>query len=131
MSFTPEEIDYMRTQPLARVASVDIEGQPDVVPVAFDFDGTYTNIGGFQPANTRRHQNVSAGNRYVALVIDDLVSTEPSAPRFLRIYGSAEVINGEQSHLRVTPTISWSWNLGGEPLQGGAASAPPQRTIHR
>ncbi|MBI3217843.1 MAG: PPOX class F420-dependent oxidoreductase [Mycobacterium sp.] len=131
MSFTPEEIDYMRTQPLARVASVDSEGQPDVVPVTFEFDGTYINIGGFEPAKTRRHQNVSAGNHRVALVIDDLASTEPWSPRYLRVYGTAEVINGEQPHLRVTPTISWSWNLGGESLRGGAASAPPKRTVHR
>lgn len=47
MTFTPEEIDYMRTQPLARVASVDSEGQPDVVPVTFEFDGTHINIGGY------------------------------------------------------------------------------------
>lgn len=131
MSFTPEEIDYMQTQPLARVASVDSEGQPDVVPVTFEFDGTYINIGGYRPGTTRRHQNVSAGNRHVALVIDDLVSTAPWSPRFLRIYGNAEVMDGEQPHLRVTPTISWSWNLSGEPLAGGAPTAPPKRTVHR
>ncbi|OPX05810.1 PPOX class F420-dependent oxidoreductase [Mycobacterium sp. AT1] len=130
MSFTPEEIDYMKTQPLARIATVDGEGQPDVVPVTFEFDGTHIHIGGFQPATTRRHQNVSAGNHHVALVIDDVVSTEPWSPRFLRIYGSAEVVNGEQPHLRVTPTTSWSWNLRGEPLNGETQLAPPKRTAH-
>lgn len=67
----------------------------------------------------------------MALVIDDLVSTEPWSPRFLRIYGSAEVINGKHPHLRVTPTVSWSWNLGGRPLDSGASAAPPKRTVHR
>ena len=36
MSFTDEELAYIRSQPLARVATVSSDGQPDVVPVGFD-----------------------------------------------------------------------------------------------
>ncbi|PZG13954.1 pyridoxamine 5'-phosphate oxidase family protein [Nonomuraea aridisoli] len=53
MTFTDEEIAYLRSQPLARLATLSPGGQPDVVPVAY-------------------------------------------AP--------------------VTPTVSWSWNLAGEPV---------------
>ncbi|TQF74852.1 PPOX class F420-dependent oxidoreductase [Rhodococcus spelaei] len=130
MSFTDEEIAYLRSQPLARIATTDPDGQPDVVPVGFEFDGTYINIGGIAPAKTRRHHNVLAGNDKIALVVDDLVSTQPWTPRYLRVYGTAEVVEGEQPYLRVTPDISWSWNLSGEPLDHNAMK-PPRRTVHR
>ncbi|MFI0433659.1 MAG: pyridoxamine 5'-phosphate oxidase family protein, partial [Candidatus Nanopelagicales bacterium] len=41
MAFTDEEIAYIRSQPLARVATAAPDGQPDVVPVTFEFDGFY------------------------------------------------------------------------------------------
>jgi pyridoxamine 5'-phosphate oxidase family protein len=84
MSFTEEEIAYLRSQPLGRLATVAPDGQPDVVPVGFEFDGTYFYVGGVDPANTRKIRNVRAGHSKVALVIDDLVSTDPWSPRFLR-----------------------------------------------
>jgi pyridoxamine 5'-phosphate oxidase family protein len=131
MSFAQEEIAFIKSQRLARIATVDDDGQPDVVPVGFEFDGTYFNIGGLQPANTRRHHNVSAGNLKVALVIDEVASAEPWSPRFLRIYGTAEVMSGEYPYLRVTPTISWSSNLSGEPLTANHGPIPVKRTVHR
>lgn len=39
MTFTTEELDYLRAQPLARFATRSVDGQPDVVPVSFEFDG--------------------------------------------------------------------------------------------
>ncbi|SON59981.1 hypothetical protein MSIMFI_01471 [Mycobacterium simulans] len=131
MSFTDEEIGFMRSQPLARIATVSADGQPDVVPVGFEFDGTYINVGGYQPARTRRHHNVLAGNAKVALVIDDLVSTQPWTPRFLRVYGTAEVVGGAQPYLCITPEISWSWNLSGQPFSHDETPTPPRRTVHR
>jgi pyridoxamine 5'-phosphate oxidase family protein len=40
MAFTDQEVAYLRSQPVARVATVSADGQPDVVPLAFEFDGT-------------------------------------------------------------------------------------------
>lgn len=131
MSFTDEEIAYLRSQSLARIATVSPDCQPDVVPVGFEFDETYINIGGFDPAKTRRHHNILSGNNKIALVIDDLVSTQPWTPRYLRVYGTAEVVEGTQTYLRITPEVSWSWNLGGQPLGQGGADTPPHRTVHR
>jgi PPOX class F420-dependent enzyme/OxyR family protein/deazaflavin-dependent oxidoreductase (nitroreductase family) len=65
MSFTDEEVAYIRSQRLARVATVAADGQPDVVPVGYEFDGTYFYIGGMDPANTRRARNIEAGNEKV------------------------------------------------------------------
>ncbi|MET8873185.1 PPOX class F420-dependent oxidoreductase [Nocardia sp. NPDC004604] len=129
MTFTDDEINFMRTQPLARIATVGPDGQPDVVPVGFTFDGTYIIIGGANPTTTRRHRNVLAGNDKIALVIDDLVSQQPWTPRFLRIYGTGQAVDTVQPHLQIRPEISWSWNLGGLPL-AQAGAIPPRRTVH-
>ena len=59
-SFTDDEIAFMNAQPLARIATVSDDGQPDVVPVGFEFDGTYINVGGYDPATTRRSPPVRA-----------------------------------------------------------------------
>lgn len=137
MSFTDDEIAYVRSQPLARIATVDADGQPDASPVGFEFDGTYFYVGGHgNVENTRKFRNVNSGNGRVALIIDDLVSTDPWTPRFLRVYGTAEAITrpgqfGPGSYLRITPRISWSMNLAAKPLGSGEpADFAPHRTVH-
>ncbi len=135
MSFTSEEIAYMGTQRLARLATVAPDGQPDVVPVGFEFDGTYVRVGGFDPVRTRKFRNVSAGNAKVAIVIDDLVSVRPWTPRYLRIYGTAELVE-RQSHsrtvavMKITPAISWSFNLAGRQFTQDHEIAV-HRTVHQ
>ncbi|HYR61400.1 MAG TPA: PPOX class F420-dependent oxidoreductase [Actinomycetota bacterium] len=133
-SFSQEETEYLRSQPLARLATVSQDGQPDVAPVGFEFDGTYFYVGGHHPSATRKFRNVGAGNDKVALVVDDLVSTNPWTPRSLRLYGTAELIErtgrfGPGQYMRITPTISWSSNLDGRPFEAGADFGP-RRTIH-
>lgn len=134
MAFSKEEIDYLRSQRLARIATVSAEAQPDVVPVGFEFDGTYVYVGGIDPARTRKFRNVQAGNTKVALVVDDLVSTNPWTPRYLRIYGSAELVEregqfGPAAYMRITPTISWSFNLDGLPFTHDREISV-RRTVH-
>lgn len=136
MSFTDEEIAYLRSQPVARVATVSADGQPDVVPLAFEFDGTHFWVGGVGPAvaGTRKFRNIRAGNRKVALVFDDIVSFEPFNARSVRVYGTAEEpverdgMVGPGIYMRITPTISWSWNMEGEPTSGAWYEA--RRTVH-
>ena len=92
MAFSDEEIAYLQSQPIARLATVNADGQPDVVPVAFELDGPYIWVGGVGPdvANTRKLRNIGAGRTKVSLVVDDLVSMEPFIARALRVYGAAE-----------------------------------------
>jgi pyridoxamine 5'-phosphate oxidase family protein len=136
MAFTEEEVAYLKSQPLARIATVGADDQPDVAPVGFEFDGTYFWVGGRAPERTRKFLNVRAGHTKVALVVDDLVSTGPWTPRFLRVYGTAELIEragqfGAGTYMRITPDISWSWNLDGRPFGGDAIQSGPRRTVHR
>jgi pyridoxamine 5'-phosphate oxidase family protein len=70
----------------------------------------------------------------VALVVDDLVSLEPFVARGIRVYGHAEQpfdrvgLVGPGTYLRITPTVSWSWNLTGEPA--GEDWYPSNKTVH-
>ena len=137
MSFTEQEIEYIRARSLARVATVGEDEQPDVVPVAIEYDGTFLWIGGNggQVLRTRKFRNVRNGHHRIALVVDDLVSLEPFIARGVRVYGYAEQpferdgLVGPGTYIRITPTVSWSWNLDGEPA--GGVWYPMKRTVHR
>jgi len=135
MAFTDEEIAYLRSQPLGRLATLGTGGQPDVVPVAVEFDGTFLWVGGGATVrDTRKFRNIAAGNDKVALVVDDLVSLEPLVARGVRVYGRAEQpfdrvgLVGPGTYLRITPTVSWSWNLAGVPA--GDEWYPSDKTVH-
>ncbi|WP_163508745.1 PPOX class F420-dependent oxidoreductase [Fodinicola acaciae] len=134
MSFTEEELAYLRSQPLGRLATVATDGQPDNAPVGFEVDGPYVYVGGMDPATTRKWKNIAAGNEKVCLVVDDLASTDPWAPRFVRIYGTADLVERQSRFpsadtIRITPTISWSWNLDGKPFSHDNTFGP-RRTVH-
>ncbi len=137
MAFSDDEIAYLRSQPIARLATVNADGQPDVVPVAFELDGSYIWVGGVGPdvARTRKLRNIAAGRSKVSLVFDDLVSMEPFIARALRVSGEAEPpvervgLVGPGLYSRITPTVSWSWNLAGEPA--GERWYDATRTVHK
>jgi pyridoxamine 5'-phosphate oxidase family protein len=125
MAFSEEEIGYMKSQRLARIATVAPDGQPDVSPVGFDFDGTHLFVGGGDPVRTRKFRNVRAGNPKIAIVIDDVPCTDPWSPRYLRVYGEAELVERDgRPYIRITPLLSWSCNLEGRPIG-------PDRRVNR
>lgn len=67
MSFTAEELAYLRSQPLGRIATVGADGQPDVVPVGFEYDGTYFYVGGWirgRPARCSTCRPGTTGSRW-------------------------------------------------------------------
>jgi pyridoxamine 5'-phosphate oxidase family protein len=137
VAFSDEEIAYLQSQPVARLATVNEDGQPDVVPVAFELDGSHIWVGGVGPgvARTRKLRNIGAGRTKVALVVDDLVSIEPFIARALRVYGDADPpvervgMVGPGLYSRIMPRVSWSWNLAGEPA--GEQWYPANRTVHK
>ncbi|WP_234807938.1 hypothetical protein [Mycolicibacillus trivialis] len=52
----------------------------------------------------------------------------------LRVYGTAEVIEGPgEPYLRITPKISWSWNVNGGtgPLSMDSHAAPDRARLTR
>ena len=131
--FTEKEIAYLKSQPLARLATVGLDGQPDVAPVGFEFEAQHIFIGGHNPDNTRKYRNLRAGNHKIALVIDDLESIQPWKPRGIRIYGLAELVEregrfGPGVYMQITPAVSWSWGIEEPTFQGGKFG--PHKTIH-
>ena len=131
--FTEKEVAYLKSQRLARIATVSPDSQPDVAPVAFEFDGNSFYIGGLNLAVTRKYKNIDSGNGKVALVVDDLESIDPWQPRGIRIYGSAEIVeregqSGSGIYLQITPGVSWSWSIEGPAFVDGRFA--PNRTTH-
>lgn len=120
--FNSDELAYLRSQPVARLATLNAGEQPDVVPVAFEVDETGFWVGGGATVvSTRKIRNIVAGRRRVALVIDDLVSLQPFVARGVRVYGTAGApeervgLVGPGTYVRITAEVSWSWNLDGRP----------------
>jgi len=96
-SFTPEEIAYLQSQRLGRLATVGPDGQPHVVPVGFRYNPELDtiNIGGHDFAKRKKYRDVQR-NPQVAFVVDDVLP--PWKPRMIEIRGTAEVLGsgGEQ-----------------------------------
>lgn len=132
--FSQQEHAYLQTQPLARLATVEPDGQPDADVAGFEFDGARFYIGGYDLEATRKYNNIAAGQRKVSLVIDDLKTSDPWAPRGIKIHGLAEIVQregrmGKGTYLVITPTISWSWGIEAPQFRPGKSFPVPRKTI--
>jgi pyridoxamine 5'-phosphate oxidase family protein len=90
---TSAQIDYLASQRLGRIATTGADGKPHVVPTSFRYNadlGTI-DIGGLHVATTKKYRDVQA-NPWAAIVVDDLVSTDPWTPRMLEVRGRAEAV---------------------------------------
>jgi pyridoxamine 5'-phosphate oxidase family protein len=134
--YSEPEIQYLKSQRLARIATATRQGKPDLSPVAFEFDGMHFYVGSHSQdifLSTRKYKNVRDGNKEVALVIDDLESIQPWKPRAMKINGTAEIVEhngmfGLGKYLQITPTVSWSWGIKGlQPKEGEFFV----KTVHR
>lgn len=97
-TFSDQVVDYLATQRLGRLATVDAHGAPQNNPVGFRYNaelGTI-DIGGRNMGATRKFRNVE-GNPRVAFVVDDLVSVQPWRVRCVEIRGRAEALRDQTS----------------------------------
>jgi pyridoxamine 5'-phosphate oxidase family protein len=124
MTFTQEELDYLATQRLGRLATVSPDGQVQNSPTSFFVDaGSGTiDIGGHDLGNSKKFRNIEAGST-VAFVVDELASMNPWTVRGVEIRGTAQALTGQEPPLagfsgeliRITPNKIISWGLGGPP----------------
>ncbi|MCU1655859.1 MAG: class F420-dependent oxidoreductase [Pseudonocardiales bacterium] len=96
----PAHIEYLASQQLGRLATAGADRKPHVVPTSFRYNpelGT-VDVGGHHVATTKKYRDVQA-NGWAAIVVDDLVSSDPWTPRMLEIRGRAEAIPTGGAHL--------------------------------
>jgi len=90
---TPAQIDYLTGQRLGRLATAGADHKPHVVPTSFRYNadlGTI-DVGGQHVHTTKKYRDVQQSG-WAAIVIDDLMSTNPWQPRMLEIRGRAQAL---------------------------------------
>lgn len=121
--FQPNEAAYIERLTLGRLATVDADGEPHVVPVTHRFNRELESIdiGGHDFSRSKTHQNVTATGR-VAYVVDDF--DEYLVPRGIEIRGSGELLrdggreldpNFDDAMLRIYPEHIAHWGLTSDP----------------
>ncbi|HAW10310.1 MAG: PPOX class F420-dependent oxidoreductase [Candidatus Dormibacteria bacterium] len=121
MVFTDVELEYLRTQRLGRLATLDPRATLQNSPVGFQVDENagVIEIWGRDMGNTRKFHNVEA-NGQVAFVVDDLASVTPWVVRGIEIRGSAEALRDQtppnaymsREVIRVHPRRVIAWGIG-------------------
>ncbi len=99
MLFTEQELEFLRSQRLCRLATVSPTGWPQVVPVMYKL----TDDGAFEfDADGVKLRNLTVEPRS-ALVVDG------SPKRGVSVQGRTEVIGHERA--RLTPVRKFSWGF--------------------
>jgi pyridoxamine 5'-phosphate oxidase family protein len=109
VKFSERESTFLKEQRLGRLATVSLSMQPHVVPVAFEFDGSYIFFGGWNLKNSLKFRNILQNDK-VAFVVDELVSVNPWKPRGIEIKGIAEILRGND-YVKIVPLKKSSWGM--------------------
>jgi pyridoxamine 5'-phosphate oxidase family protein len=120
--FTSKEIEYLQSQHLGRLATVNLDGKPQVTPVGFRYNPELDviEIGGHAVSQTQKFRNIQK-NPHVAFVIDDVLP--PWRPRGIEIRGTAQTFptggkaafghlyDADDALIRITPEKIIAWGL--------------------
>jgi pyridoxamine 5'-phosphate oxidase family protein len=125
--FTDNELAYLRSQRLGRLATVRPDGSPQIAPVGFHYNAELDviDIVGRFMSQSKKFRNV-LHNPHVSLVIDDVLP--PWQPRGVEIRGVAQalttggkaVLGARASYavddaiIRITPVQIIGWGLDQE-----------------
>jgi pyridoxamine 5'-phosphate oxidase family protein len=103
-TFTDAEIAYLNSQLIGRLATVDADGRPHVMPVGafYDPETEAIVIGGHELASSKKFRDAQQ-RPDVAFVVDDLAAIDPWTPRGVEIRGYAETLTegGEAAGRRI------------------------------
>jgi pyridoxamine 5'-phosphate oxidase family protein len=109
--FTDGELEFLRSQRLARLATASTAGQPDVSVVGFAVSGDTIVSGGIDLTKTVRYRHLRE-NPQATVVIDDLVSVDPWRPRGVKVRGPATLEDDDgRPQIRIRPHVVWSWGI--------------------
>ena len=125
--FTPEEIAYLQSQRLGRMATVNEKGDLHVVPVGFRYnpETDTIDIGGHNFASSKKYREAVRHGR-IAFVVDDVLP--PWKPRFVEVRGTVQAFS-EGGHtinaqfasdlLRLSPTYIVSFGINDNGIMPG------------
>lgn len=127
-AFTEAELEYLKSQRLGRLATVNKRGEPQIAPVAFRYNAELDtiDIGGRNNGETQKFRNI-AQNGLASFVVDDVMP--PWKPRGIEIRGRAEALpEGGQTVqptfspalIRLKPTRIISWDTATTPMTRAA-----------
>jgi len=122
-NFTQAEIEYLRSQRLGRLATVNSAGEPHVVPVSFRYNAELDtiDIGGLNMGQSKKFRDVGRNGR-AAFVVDDVILA-PWQARGIEVRGRAETVasggqeimaNFAPEMIRVFPKRIIGWGLDGD-----------------
>jgi pyridoxamine 5'-phosphate oxidase family protein len=112
--FTEAELRYLTGgRQLGRIATVGADGTPHVVPVGWIYNAALDtiDISGIELERSKKFRDVARTGR-AAIVIDDLLSTDPWHPRGIEVRGRGEAIALPTPLIRIHPERIVSWGLG-------------------
>ena len=130
--FTETELEYIHSQRLGRLATVNEKSQPQNAPVGFKYNAVLDviDIGGRMMHETKKFRNVR-DHPELSLVIDDVLP--PWQPRGIEIRGTGQAIDSggkaifadvgggagywDDAFIRITPTQIISWGIDGAGYQ--------------
>ncbi|MGZ3636354.1 MAG: PPOX class F420-dependent oxidoreductase [Ktedonobacterales bacterium] len=129
--FTAQEIEYLGSQRLGRLATLSALGEPHVVPVGFRYNAELDtiDIGGHNIGKSKKFRDVARDGR-VAFVVDDVLP--PWKPRGVEVRGLAEVLaeggklimqDFDDELIRITPRRIISWGVESDAFRPNSRSA--------
>jgi pyridoxamine 5'-phosphate oxidase family protein len=127
-NFSQKEIEYLQSQRLGRMATVNEAGEPHVVPVTYRYnpETDTIEIGGRDMGKTKKFREAQRNER-IAFVVDDV--TPPWNPRGIEIRGRAVALseggqtvvqNFSPELIRIYPRRIISWGLEGDPYRSAS-----------
>ena len=109
--FTEKELRYLMERSLGRLAFVCSDSQAHIMPVLFEFDGSYFYLSGWNLKYSERFNDLPENNS-VTLLVDDIDSPARWAPRGVEIVGRAESKEKDDYlYVRIKPVAKTSWGL--------------------
>jgi pyridoxamine 5'-phosphate oxidase family protein len=126
--FTDKEVEYIHSQRLGRLATINEKLQPQNAPVGFKYNAELDviDIGGRMMHESKKFRNVRQ-HPALSLVIDDVLP--PWRPRGIEIRGNGQAMDHggkaifadvgggadywDEGFIRITPTQIISWGIDG------------------
>ena len=123
-AFTQKEIEYLEEQRLGRLATVDGEGRPHVVPVAFRYNAEHDtlDIGGRNIAASKKFRDAQKTGK-AAFVVDDVLPPWRARGAEVLSEGGKEIMeNISEELIRIFPRRIVGWGIDSDAFSRNSRS---------